>query len=86
MCYNSLPCGAECYLRRPQGIQPTSKKNRRLVLTKHKHKVWAKYVSESSSSEESQSSVQVKKFFKPKRAPSDQDKQLTDPDPVFIGR
>ena len=50
---------------------------------KRKHKVWAKYVSQSSSSEESESSVQIKKSSKPKRAPSDQDKQQTDPDPIF---
>ena len=34
-------------------------------------------------SEESESSVQVQKSSKPKRAPSDQDKPQTDPDPVF---
>ena len=43
---------------------------------KRKHMVRAKYVSQSSSSEESESSVQVKKSSKPKRAPSDQDKQI----------
>ena len=53
---------------------------------KRKHKVQAKFVSSSSSSEESEAAVQVKKSFKPKRASSDQDKQQTDPDPVFIGR
>ena len=42
---------------------------------KRKHKVHAKYVSESSLSEKSQSSVQVKKSSRPKRAPSEQDKQ-----------
>ena len=50
---------------------------------KRKHKVRARYISHSSSSEESQSSVQVKKSSHPKRAPSEQDKQQTDPDPVF---
>ena len=49
---------------------------------KRKHKVRAKYVSESSS-EESRSSIQFKKSSKPKRAPDEQDKQQTDPDPVF---
>ena len=53
-------------------------------LDKRKHKVRSKYISQSSSSEESQSSVQVKKCAEPKRAPSEQDKQQTDP--VFIGR
>ena len=48
-----------------------------------KHKVWAKYVSSSPSTEKSEASVQVKPFSEPKRASSDQDKQQTDPDSVF---
>ena len=52
-------------------------------LDKRKHKVWAKYISQSSSSEESQSSVQIKNSVKPKWAPSEQEQQQTDPDPVF---
>ena len=55
-------------------------------VDKRKHKVWAKYVSSSSSSEESETSVLVKKSSKPKVASSEQDKQQTDPDPLFIGR
>ena len=31
--YNSLPCGTECCLRQLQGMRPTSKKNKCLVLT-----------------------------------------------------
>ena len=52
-------------------------------LDKRKHKVQAKYVSSSSSSDISEASVQVKKSSKPKRASSDQDIRWTDPDPVF---
>ena len=50
---------------------------------KKKHKVWAKYFSQSSSSEEDQSSVPIKKSAKPQRAPSEQDQQQNDPDPFF---
>ena len=46
---------------------------------KRKYKGQAKCVYQSSSSEESESFVQVKKSSKPKRAPSDQDKHKTDP-------
>ena len=42
----------------------------------------AKYISQSSSSEEDQSSVPIKKSDKPQRAP-EQDQQQNDPDPVF---
>ena len=48
-----------------------------------KYKIWVKYVSQSSSSEESESSIQVKKSAKPKRAPSEKDTQQKDPNPVF---
>ena len=48
-----------------------------------KHKVWAKYFSQSSSSEEDQSSVPVKKSSKSQKAPSEQDQQQDNPDPVF---
>ena len=51
-------------------------------LDKKKHKVWAKYFSQSSSSEEDQSSVPVKRSAKPQRAP-EQDQQQINPDPVF---
>ena len=50
---------------------------------KRKHKVRAKYVSSSSFTEKSEASVQVRTFSKPKRASSDQEKQQTDPDPIF---
>ena len=40
-----------------------------------KHKVWAKYFSQSSSSEEDQFSVHIKRSAKPQRAPSEQDQQ-----------
>ena len=50
---------------------------------KRKHKVRAKYVSSSSSSEQSKPSVEVKKSSKPKRVSSDQDKQKIDPDSVL---
>ena len=49
---------------------------------KRKHKVRAKYVSQSSSSGEDQSPVHTKKSAKPQRAP-EQDQQQNDPDPVF---
>ena len=43
-------------------------------LDKRKHKARTKYVTSSSSSEESEASVQVKKSSKPKGASSEQDK------------
>ena len=52
-------------------------------LAKKKHKVRAKYFSQSSTSEEDQSSVPIKKSAKPQRAPSEQDQQQNNPDPVF---
>ena len=52
-------------------------------LDKKKHKVRAKYYSQSSSSEEDQSSVPVKKSAKPQQAPDEQDQQQDNPDPVF---
>ena len=50
---------------------------------KKKHKVRAKYYSQSSSSEEDQSSVPVKKIAKPQQAPSEQDQHQDNPDLVF---
>ena len=50
---------------------------------KRKHKVRAKYVSQSSSSQEDQSSVHMKRSSKPPRAPSEQDQPQHDPDPLF---
>ena len=52
-------------------------------LDKNKHKVRAKYFSQSSSLEEDQSSVPVKKSAKPQRATSEQDQEQNNPDPVF---
>ena len=49
---------------------------------KLKLKVLAKYISQSSSSEEDQSSVHIKRSSKPPRAPSEED-QPYDPDPLF---
>ena len=48
---------------------------------KRKHKARAKYVT-SSSSDQSEASVQDKKSSKPKGASSEQYKQKSDPDPV----
>ena len=50
---------------------------------KRKHKVWAKYISQSSSSEEDQSSVHKKRSSQPHRAPSELDQPQHDPDPLF---
>ena len=52
-------------------------------MEKRKHKFRAKYISQSSSSEEDQSSVHMKRSFKPPRAPSGQDQLQHDPDPLF---
>ena len=51
---------------------------------KRKHKVWAKYIPQSSSSEEDQSSVHIKRSSKPTRAPFEQDQPQHDPDPLFF--
>ena len=52
---------------------------------KKKHKVWAKYFSQSSSSEEDQSSVPIKRYAKPQSAPSEQgqQQQQNNPDPLL---
>ena len=50
---------------------------------KKKHKVREKYYSQSSSSEDDQSSVPVKKSAKPKQAPSEHDHQQAITDPIF---
>ena len=51
---------------------------------KKKHKVWAKYYSQLSSSEEDQSSVPIKKSTKPQqKAPSEPEHQQDSIDPVF---
>ena len=51
---------------------------------KRKPKSQAKYVTSSSSPEEFEASVQVKKSSKPKGASSQQGKQNSDPDPVLF--
>ena len=50
---------------------------------KKKHQVRAKYYSQSSSSEEDQSSVPVKKSTKPQQAPSEPEHLQDSTDPVF---
>ena len=50
---------------------------------KCKHKVWAKYLSQSSSSEEDQSSAHKKRSTQPPRARSELDQPQHDPDPLF---
>ena len=50
---------------------------------KRKHKVRSRYLSQSSSSEEDQSSVHIQRSSKPSRALSDQDQPQHDPDPLF---
>ena len=50
---------------------------------KRTHKVRSRYLSQSSSSEEDQSSVHIQRSSKPSRALSDQDQPRHDPDPLF---
>ena len=50
---------------------------------KTKHKARSRYISQSSSSEENQSSVPKKRSSKPARAPSDQDQPQHNPGPLF---
>ena len=52
---------------------------------KRKHKVRAKYVTSSASSEESEASTQVRKSSKPKGASFELDNQKSNPDPIFHG-
>ena len=51
---------------------------------KRKHQVRAKYISQSSSSEEDQSCAHKKRSSQPPRAPSELDQPLHDPDPLFF--
>ena len=53
---------------------------------KKKHKVRSRYLSQSSSLEEDQSSVHMQRSSKPCRVPSDQNQLQHDPDPLFIGK
>ena len=50
---------------------------------KTKHKVRSRYLSQSSSLEEDQSSVPMQRSSKPSRASSDQDQPQHDQDPLF---
>ena len=50
---------------------------------KCQHKVRAKYLSQSPSSEEDQSSAHKKRFTQPPGAPSELDQPQHDPDPLF---
>ena len=50
---------------------------------KRKHKVWSRYLSQSSSSDEGQSYVPMQRSSKPSRAPSDQDQPQHDPATLF---
>ena len=60
------------------------KKASEAEIDKKKHKVRAKYYSQSSSSEEDQSSVPIKKSTKPQqKAPSEHEFQQDCTDPVF---
>ena len=68
----------------PQRVCSSSRAKKR--LDKKKLKVRAKYFTRSSSLEEDQSSVPVKKTAKPQRAPEQDQQQKNDPDPVFTGR
>ena len=52
-------------------------------MDKRKHKSLAKYVTSSSSSEESEISVLVKKSLNPKEDSTEQGKTNVHPDPVF---
>ena len=50
---------------------------------KRKHKVRSRYLSQSSSAEEGQSSVHIQSSSKPSRALSDQDQPQHNPHPLF---
>ena len=53
---------------------------------KRKHKIRSRYLSQSSSSEEDQSSVHIQRSSKPSRVLSDQDQPQYDPDHFLIGK
>ena len=67
------------HLEQPKRVWSKAKKH----LDKKKHKVRAKYYSQSSS-EEDQSSVPVKKSAKPQQDPSEHEQQQDSTDPVFF--
>ena len=62
----------------PKGVCSKAKKH----SDKRKHKAWAKCYSQSSSSEEDESSVPIKKSTKPQQAPPEPEHQDST-DPVF---
>ena len=66
-------------LKQPKRACPKAKKH----SDKKKHKVWAKYYSQSSSLEEDQFSVPIKKSTKPQQAPSEPEHQQDSTDPIF---
>ena len=65
---------------------PVQKSRSKKHSDKRKHKYWAKYVTSSSSSSESEVSMQVKKPSKHKGHSSEPNKSKLDPDPVFTGK
>ena len=69
---------SEDHLEQPKRVCSKAKKQ----SDKKKHKVRAKYFSQSSSSEEGQYSVPIKKSAKPQQAP-EHDQQQVCKDPVF---
>ena len=76
--YHSDP-QSEYHSEQPKSVCSKAKK----YSDKKKHKVWAKYYSQSSSSEEDQSPVPIKRSTKPQQAPSEPEHQQDSTDPVF---
>ena len=71
---------SEYHLEQPKRVCSKAKK----YSDKKKHKVQTKYYSQpSSSSEEDQSSVPIKKSTKPQQAPFEPEHQQDSTDPVF---
>ena len=74
---------SEDHSEQPKRVCSKAKKH----LDKKKHKVWAGYYSQSSSSEEGQSSVPFKKSTKPQqKAPPEPEHLQDSTDPVSTGR
>ena len=67
----------------PRNLLGWSRLDPKKHADKRKHKVGSRYLSQSSSSEEDQSSVPMQRSSKPSRAPSDQDQPQQDLDPLF---
>ena len=68
--------------RNPLGLSRLDTKNMQIK----ENKVRSRYLSQSSSSEEDQSSVHIQRSSNPSRALSDQDQPQHNPDPLFIGK